>query len=121
MKSQVIELIKDKTLDPNDSSKSNLIGNSTPIFVKIRHKKDAFIIYSDEFKKSGLIKEELSKIKDVPLENIKLFYSNKRLIEDHSTNHDQQIKHTCLLYAVFKNPDNNEWENINDIINFTNL
>lgn len=89
-----------------------------PIFVKVKHKKDVFMIYTEEYKKSIEIKNELSKIKEIPSENIKLYFNNKRIIEDDISNHDQQIKHCALLYACYKNPDTNEWETINEIINF---
>lgn len=89
-----------------------------PLYVKIKHKKENFIIYSDEFHRTGLIKEEIAKIKDIPKENIKLYYTNKRLLEDDSTNHDQQVRQKQILFVSFKNEKNNEWENINEIISY---
>ena len=89
------------------------------LYVKIKHKKENFIIYSDEYHRTGLIKEEISKIKNIPKENIKLYYTNKRLLEDESTNHDQQVNHKQILYVSFKNDANNEWENINDIVSYS--
>jgi hypothetical protein len=93
---------------------------SNPLYVKIKHKKENFIIYTDEYHKTGLLKEELSKIKDIPKENIKLYYSNKRLLEDESTNHDQQVNQKQTLFVCFKNEKNNEWENINEILSYEN-
>jgi len=89
-----------------------------PLFVKIKHRKEYFMIFSDEYDRTGLIKEEIAKIKNIPRENIKLYYTNKRLLEDDSTNHDQQVKQNQILFVSFKNENNNEWENINEIVNF---
>ena len=36
------------------------------------------------------------------VEEIKLYFPNKRLIENESTNHDQQVKNETLLYACYK-------------------
>lgn len=87
-----------------------------PLYVRIKHKEETFFIFTEEYKNAITIKEEISKIKKIPLENIKLYYNNKRIIEDNTTNHDQQIKHTTLLYSAYKIGE--EWENINDIMNF---
>ena len=89
-----------------------------PLYVKIKHRKEYFIIFTDEYHKTGMLKEEISKIKNIPKENIKLYYSNKRILEDESTNHDQQVRQNQILFVSFKNENNNEWENINDIINY---
>jgi hypothetical protein len=88
---------------------------STPFCVKIRHKKEYFTIYTDEFSNSVNIKEQISKLKAIPLENIKIYYSNKRLIEDKVTNHDQQIKHGTLLYASYKNEDSGQFEHFDEL------
>jgi hypothetical protein len=87
-----------------------------PICVKIKHKNETFYIFTEEYKKSLDIKEEISKIKKTPVENIRLYYVNRRLIEDDCMNHDQQIKHNTMLYAAFK-MENNDWENFNDLAN----
>lgn len=87
----------------------------SPICVKIKHKNESFIIFSDEFHKSLEIKEQVSLIKNFPVENIKLYYYNKRIIDDDYMNYDQQIKHSTILYASFK-LSNGDWENINDLI-----
>lgn len=93
----------------------NYRHRTSPICVKIKHKNETFMIFSDEFRKSIEIKEELAKIKGLPSENIKIYYANKRLIEDDYMNYDQQIKHSTVLFACFKT-NNNDWENINDLI-----
>jgi hypothetical protein len=89
-----------------------------PLYVKIKHKKECFIIFSDEYDKTGMIKEEISKIKDIPKENIKLYYTNKRLLEDENTNHDQQVRQKQILFVIFKNEKNNEGDNINEIMSY---
>lgn len=104
---------------PQKIDYSTRYKESVPIYVKIKHKNETFFIFTEEYKKSLDIKEQISKIKMTPIENIKLFYPNKRLIEDDTMNHDQQIKHNTILYAAFKH-DNNEWENFNDLINYKN-
>ena len=81
-----------------------------PISVKVYHLKDLFIIYTDEYAKSGEIKKTLSTLSGKPEEEIKLFLKNKRPIEDITTNHDQQILHETQIYAVYKG------EKINDIL-----
>ncbi len=81
-----------------------------PISVKIYHLNDLFIIYTDEYAKSGEIKKSLSTLCGHPEEEIKLYLKNKRPIEDITTNHDQQIVHETSLYAVYKG------EKINDIL-----
>lgn len=91
-----------------------------PLYVKIKHKKEIFIIYSDEYQRTGHIKEEIAKIKDIPKDNIKLYYTNKRLLEDDTTNHDQQVRQKQILFVSFKNDKTNEWENINEIISYGN-
>lgn len=94
------------------------IGKDCPLYVKVKNKKDVFIIFTQEFKNALSIKEEISKLKEIPVDCIRLYMTSKRLIEDNSTNHDQQIKHNTLLYATFKNSTTNEWENMNDILNY---
>jgi hypothetical protein len=96
-------------------------SSTYPLYVKIKHKEEIFMIFTSEYSKAVTIKEEIAKIKDIPVENIKLYYNNKRLIEDDTSNHDQQIKHTCLLYATFLNSNTNAWENINDIMNYKHI
>ena len=53
-----------------------------PLSVKVRHYKDLFIIYTDEYHKSIEIKEKLSKIVNVPVENMRLYLQNKRQLEN---------------------------------------
>ena len=81
-----------------------------PISVKVYHLNDLFIIYTDEYAKSGEIKKTLSTLNGQPEEEIKLYLKNKRPIEDITTNHDQQICHETQIYAVYKG------EKINDIL-----
>jgi hypothetical protein len=124
--------MKNKTKSKKDGAKKEVkeempqkIDYSTrykeqvPICVKIKHKNETFFIFTEEYKKSFEIKEQISKIKKIPIENLRLYYTNKRLIEDDAMNHDQQIKHNTILYAAFKQ-ENNEWENFNELINFKN-
>jgi hypothetical protein len=93
----------------------NYRDRKSPICVKVKHKNETFVLFSDEFNKAIEIKDQLAKMKNVPIENIKLYFINKRIIEDEYMNYDQQIKHATILFAVFKN-SNGDWENINDII-----
>ena len=81
-----------------------------PISVKVYHLNDLYIIYTDEYDKSGEIKKLLSKLSGQPEEEIKLYLKNKRLIEEETTNHDQQIIHETEIYATYKG------EKINDIL-----
>ena len=89
-----------------------------PLSVKVRHYKDLFIIYTDEYHRSIEIKERFSKIINKPVENIRLYLQNKRQIEDETTNHDQQVKNETILFAVFKKDEGNEWENVNEILHY---
>ena len=89
-----------------------------PLSVKVRHFKDLFIIYTDEYHKSIEIKEKLSKIVNVPVENMRLYLQNKRQLENETTNHDQQVKNETIIFAVFKKEEGNEWENVNEILHF---
>jgi hypothetical protein len=93
----------------------NYRDRKSPICVKVKHKNETFVLFSDEFSKALDIKEQISKIKNVPNENIRIYFINKRIIEDEYMNYDQQIKHATVLYAIFKNC-NMEWGNINEII-----
>jgi hypothetical protein len=104
-----------------NESKTSILSQSSsrkPLYVKVKNRKQTFMIFTDEYKKSGEIKNEISTITGIPVTDIKLYFNNKRLIEDDSTNHDQQIRHTTLLYVAFKNPENNEWDTINELINY---
>jgi hypothetical protein len=92
--------------------------NKNPLFVKVRCKKQFFYIYTDEYSYAGHIKDEIAKIKQLPKDDIKIYYPNKRIVEDQTTNHDQQIGHNQLLYAVFKDTETGAFEHINEIINY---
>ncbi len=107
---------EEKPLQKIDFSQ-NYIGVHVPILVKVKHFNEVYMIFSEEYKKSIQIKEELSLIKNVPVENIRLYLENKRIIEDDSMNHDQQVKNNSVLYASFKN-EKDEWEPFTDLINF---
>ena len=89
-----------------------------PLSVKVRHFKDLFIIYTDEYHKSIEIKEKLSKIVNVPVENMRLYLQNKRQLENETSNHDQQVMNETIVFAVFKKEEGNEWENVNEILHF---
>lgn len=89
-----------------------------PLSVKVRHYKDLFIIYTDEYHKSIEIKEKLSKIVNVPVENMRLYLQNKRQLENETSNHDQQVMNETIVFAVFKKEEGNEWENVNEILHF---
>jgi hypothetical protein len=92
--------------------------NKNPLYVKVRCKNQFFYIYTDEYSLAGHIKDEVARIKKIPKEDIKIYYPNKRVIEDYVTNHDQQIYHNQLLYAVFKDAETGTFEHINEIINY---
>ena len=89
-----------------------------PLSVKVRHYKDLFIIYTDEYHKSIEIKEKLSKIVNVPVENMRLYLQNKRQLENETSNHDQQVMNETIVFAVIKKEEGNEWENVNEILHF---
>ena len=89
-----------------------------PLSVKVRHYKDLFIIYTDEYHKSIEIKEKLSKIVNVPVENMRLYLQNKRQLENETSNHDQQVMNETIVFAVFKKEEGNEWEIVNEILHF---
>ena len=88
----------------------------SPLAIKIHHKDDMFLIYSDEYDESSKIFEELSKILEIEPANLRLYFSNKRIIEIDGINHDQRIIHNCHLFLSMKIDD--QWENIKDIINY---
>ena len=88
----------------------------SPLAIHIHHKDDMFLIYSDEFDESLKIFEELSKILDIEPANMRLYFSNKRMVETETVNHDQQVIHNCHLYLSLKIED--QWENIKEIINY---
>ena len=88
----------------------------SPLAIKIHHKDDVFLIYSDEYDESSKIFEELSKILEIEPANMRLYFSNKRMIEIDGINHDQRIIHNCHLFLSVKIDD--QWENIKDIINY---
>lgn len=86
-----------------------------PIYVKVINKKDSYFIYTDEYEISAKIKQEISLIKNIPFDSIKLYYPNKRLIEDIYTNHDQEVNHGTILYACFKT-DGLDFEQFTDVV-----
>lgn len=92
----------------------NKIGQ-LPLFVKVMGITDTFYIYTDEYDLSQVIKLQISELKGISFENIRIHYANKRVIEDEYTNHDQEVYHNCKLYVVFKH-ENGEWESIYDLL-----
>lgn len=86
-----------------------------PIYIKIKHFKEVFIFYTDEYDPSGKIKKEISLLKNIPFENIRLYYSNKRIIDDSYTNHDQEIFHQTTIYYSLKIEGTNEFESFKDV------
>lgn len=91
------------------------LPGSNPIYIKVIGDSDTFFIHTDEYELSGKIKQEIAELKNISIENIRLHYKNKRLIEDLYTNHDQEVNHMINLYVVFKY-ENSEWENIDSIV-----
>ena len=90
-----------------------------PIYVKVKHFKEIYYIYTDEYSKGVDVKEKLSKVINKPVENIRLYLGNKRQIEDNSTHHDQQVNNTTTLYACYKTGEGkNDWDNFKEVINF---
>lgn len=91
-----------------------------PLSVKIKHLKDIFYIYTDEYKRGIDIKNEFARVINKQPDEIKLYLQNKRVVEDETTNHDQQITNGTVIFASFKivTEEKTEWENIKDIINF---
>lgn len=90
----------------------------SPIAVKIHHFDDIFLIYSDEYHLAGTIHTELEKILNIPSKHIKLYFSNKRLVEVNTVLHDQQIINNVDLYMItIKEQGPPEvWESIKDVI-----
>lgn len=85
-----------------------------PINVKVQHGNDYYYIYTDEYEISGKIKQEIALLKNIPFEFIRLYYKNKRVIEDHYTNHDQEIYHGITIYASFKS-ESSDFEPFSEI------
>lgn len=93
---------------------------SHPIVVKIISAKMTFYIYTDEYELSSDIKLQICDLLKIPIENMRLHYNNRRLIEDKYTNHDQEINNNTDLFAVFKKEGEKEkdsiWESISLLI-----
>ena len=91
-----------------------------PISVKVKHLKDIYIIYTDEYHKSIEIKEKLSNLTGIAVEDIKLYLENRRPVEDQTINHDQQIENNTVIYPTYKNVETEEgkilFEKINDVL-----
>jgi len=51
-----------------------------PILVKVKHKDQIFYIFTDEFDTNLVVKTEIAKILNEELDNIKLYFHNKRVI-----------------------------------------
>jgi len=50
-----------------------------PILVKVKHREQIFFIFTDEFDTNLYVKKEVAKILNEELDNIKLYFSNKRV------------------------------------------
>ena len=87
-----------------------------PLAIHVHHLDDMFLIYSDEYDESQKILEEIAKILNVEVTDLRLYFSNKRRVELDTVNHDQQIIHNVHLYLTMKKED--QWENVKDIINY---
>ena len=87
-----------------------------PLAIHVHHLDDMFLIYSDEYDESQKILIEISKILNVEVTDLRLYFSNKRRVELDTVNHDQQIIHNCHLYLTMKKED--QWENAKDIIGY---
>jgi hypothetical protein len=94
-----------------------LIGENI-INVKVRHLKETFYIFTDEYNKTSHIIDEISHIKKIDPDIIRLYFSNKRLLEPETTNHDQQVRNDTVLYLCLKDEETGAFENIGDLINF---
>jgi len=115
-KNEELENKKEDVIPSKIDFSKDYEGIQNHICVKVKNKKENFCIFTGDYVKSLQIKEHIAKIKNLSVENIKLYYNNSRLIEDETMNYDQQIKHNTILYACFKN-NKDEWENIKEIIN----
>lgn len=90
-----------------------------PIGVIVHYLDNFFLLYSEEYRLAQEFYNELSNIMKIPSENMKLYFSNKRLVERDSTLHDQGIVNKSNLYLIVKtDTENNTWDNINTIINY---
>ena len=87
-----------------------------PLAIHVHHLDDMFLIYSDEYDESQKILEEIAKILNLEVTDLRLYFSNKRRVELDTVNHDQQIIHNVHLYLTMKKED--QWENVKDIINY---
>ena len=87
-----------------------------PLAIHVHHLDDMFLIYSDEYDESQKILDEIAKILNVEVTDLRLYFSNKRRVELDTVNHDQQIIHNCHLYLTMKKED--QWENVKDIIGY---
>lgn len=92
----------------------------SPIAVKIHHFDDVFLIYSDEYNPARSIVVEICKILNKAEKDVKLYFSNKRLVELDTVLHDQQILHNIDLYmtTVKESGPPEVWDNIKDVINY---
>ena len=93
--------------------KSNVGLN--PIYIKVIGKSDTFYIYLDKYDTGDKIKSQISEIKNIQNDYIRLHYKNKRVIEEKYTLNDQEVGHKCTLYVVFKS-DISDFENVVDLL-----
>ena len=87
-----------------------------PLAIHVHHFDDMFLIYSDEYDESQKIVDEISKILNIDVANLRLYFSNKRKVELDTVNHDQQIVHNVHLYLTVKNEE--QWEKVMDVVNY---
>lgn len=112
----------DKPKKPVEIIKPNFVPSNIeqlPISVKVKHKRDYYYFFTDEYAYASEIKKQLSDLTKIPVENIKFYLGNKRTVEDDATNHDQQIDNTTVIYAIYKNEEDNKWEDYRAIIKYT--
>ena len=76
------------------------------------------MIYLNEYYLVETIHNELEKILNISVKHIKLYFSNKRLVEVNTVLRDQQIVNNIDLYMVtIKEQGPPEiWDNIKDVI-----
>ena len=87
-----------------------------PLAIHVHHLDDMFLIYSEEYDESQKILDEIAKILNVEVTDLRLYFSNKRRVELDTVNHDQQIVHNVHLYLTMKKDD--QWENVKDILGY---
>lgn len=92
----------------------------SPVAVKVHHFDDIFLIYTDEYHLAEEILTEIGKIKNVDIKELKLYFSNKRLVDPQTTNHDQHIINNIDLYlcTIKEKGIPDIWDNPKDVISY---